>query len=109
MREIADLLNKVPRQMLLLLKTNDLIRGTETCLGSRNSASAFIHMSMCCVKLIYKYDRDMHRLVEKTDKNKYLFDFNLSTLKFSFNSYLSEYFELLKIFIYKYYLIALNL
>ena len=109
MREIAELLNKIPRQMLLLLKTNDLIRGTETCLNCRNSASAFIHMSKCCVKLIHSYDRETNPLIEKVHNNKYLFDFNLPKLKFLISSYLSEYYELFKILIYKFYLLALNL
>ena len=90
--------------MLLLLKTNDLIRGTETCLNSRNSASAFIHMSKCCVKLIHSYDRETSPLILKVDKNKYLLK-----LKFLTKSYFSEYFELFKIFVYKFYLKVLNL
>ena len=90
--------------MLLLLKTNDLIRGTETCLTSRNSASAFIHMSKCCVKLIHSYDREINPFIEKVDKNKFMFDLNIRRLNFLVKSYFSEYFELLKIFIYKFYL-----
>ncbi|XP_061113767.1 aarF domain-containing protein kinase 1 isoform X1 [Conger conger] len=55
--QISDLLNKVPRQMLLLLKTNDLLRGIETTLQTRASASSFINMSRCCVRAAARYKR----------------------------------------------------
>uniref|UniRef100_G3Q9P0 AarF domain-containing protein kinase 1 n=1 Tax=Gasterosteus aculeatus aculeatus TaxID=481459 RepID=G3Q9P0_GASAC len=48
--QISELLNRVPRQMLLLLKTNDLLRGIETTLQTRASSSSFINMSRCCVR-----------------------------------------------------------
>ncbi|KAJ3612906.1 hypothetical protein NHX12_019163, partial [Muraenolepis orangiensis] len=41
---ISELLNRVPRQMLLLLKTNDLLRSIETALHTRASSSSFLHM-----------------------------------------------------------------
>ncbi|KAI1895325.1 hypothetical protein AGOR_G00105140 [Albula goreensis] len=55
--QISDLLNKIPRQMLLLLKTNDLLRGIETTLQTRASASSFINMSRCCVRAVATYKR----------------------------------------------------
>ncbi|XP_069772127.1 aarF domain-containing protein kinase 1 isoform X3 [Narcine bancroftii] len=55
---INELLNKVPRQMLLLLKTNDLLRGIETSLHTRANASSFIIMSRCCVRAVSRYERD---------------------------------------------------
>ncbi|XP_072349691.1 aarF domain-containing protein kinase 1 isoform X1 [Scyliorhinus torazame] len=55
---INELLNKVPRQMLLLLKTNDLLRGIETSLQTRASAASFINMSRCCVRALSRYERD---------------------------------------------------
>ncbi|XP_067894700.1 aarF domain-containing protein kinase 1 isoform X1 [Heterodontus francisci] len=55
---INELLNKVPRQMLLLLKTNDLLRGIETSLQTRASATSFINMSRCCVRALSRYERD---------------------------------------------------
>uniref|UniRef100_A0A3P8TC70 AarF domain-containing protein kinase 1 n=1 Tax=Amphiprion percula TaxID=161767 RepID=A0A3P8TC70_AMPPE len=48
--QISELLNRVPRQMLLLLKTNDLLRGIETTLQTRASSSSFINMSRCCIR-----------------------------------------------------------
>ncbi|KAL0169207.1 hypothetical protein M9458_033803, partial [Cirrhinus mrigala] len=50
--QISELLNRVPRQMLLLLKTNDLLRGIETILQTRASSSSFINMSRCCTRAI---------------------------------------------------------
>lgn len=55
---INELLNNVPRQMLLLLKTNDLLRGIETSLQTRASASSFITMSRCCVRAVSRYEKD---------------------------------------------------
>ncbi|XP_002741371.1 aarF domain-containing protein kinase 1-like [Saccoglossus kowalevskii] len=50
--QISELLNNVPRQMLLLLKTNDLLRGIEWTLQTRANASSFINMSRCCVRAL---------------------------------------------------------
>ncbi|XP_018553184.1 aarF domain-containing protein kinase 1 isoform X1 [Lates calcarifer] len=55
--QISDLLNRVPRQMLLLLKTNDLLRGIETTLQTRASSSSFINMSRCCIRAVARYKR----------------------------------------------------
>ncbi|XP_075185623.1 aarF domain-containing protein kinase 1 isoform X7 [Anomaloglossus baeobatrachus] len=50
--QISQLLSSVPRQMLLLLKTNDLLRGIETALHSSAGASSFLSMSRCCVRAL---------------------------------------------------------
>lgn len=55
--QISELLNRVPRQMLLLLKTNDLLRGIETTLQTRASSSSFINMSRCCIRAIARHKR----------------------------------------------------
>ncbi|XP_065491841.1 aarF domain-containing protein kinase 1 isoform X2 [Caloenas nicobarica] len=55
--QITQLLNNVPRQMLLLLKTNDLLRGIESALHTRASASSFLNMSRCCVRAVSTYQR----------------------------------------------------
>ncbi|RXN08874.1 putative aarF domain-containing kinase 1 isoform X1 [Labeo rohita] len=57
--QISELLNRVPRQMLLLLKTNDLLRGIETILQTRASSSSFISMSRCCTRAIARPTLDM--------------------------------------------------
>lgn len=54
--QISDLLNRVPRQMLLLLKTNDLLRGIETTLQTRASSSSFLNMSRCCIRALARYN-----------------------------------------------------
>ncbi|KAM5129991.1 aarF domain-containing protein kinase 1 [Mantella aurantiaca] len=53
--QISQLLASVPRQMLLLLKTNDLLRGIETALRTRASSSSFLSMSRCCVRAISRH------------------------------------------------------
>ncbi|KAM7156555.1 aarF domain-containing protein kinase 1 isoform 4-T6 [Molossus nigricans] len=50
--QISQLLNHVPRPMLLIFKTNDLLRGIETTLGTRASASSFLNMSRCCIRAL---------------------------------------------------------
>uniref|UniRef100_A0A672SLA0 AarF domain-containing protein kinase 1 n=1 Tax=Sinocyclocheilus grahami TaxID=75366 RepID=A0A672SLA0_SINGR len=55
--QISELLNRIPRQMLLLLKTNDLLRGIETILQTRASSSSFINMSRCCTRAIARHKR----------------------------------------------------
>ncbi|XP_075554451.1 aarF domain containing kinase 1 isoform X2 [Dermacentor variabilis] len=51
---ISQILGMVPRQMLLIFKTNDLLRGIETSLGTRGAARSFITMSRCCVRAVYE-------------------------------------------------------
>ncbi|XP_008061517.1 uncharacterized aarF domain-containing protein kinase 1 isoform X1 [Carlito syrichta] len=55
--EISQLLNHVPRQMLLIFKTNDLLRGIEAALGTRASASSFLNMSRCCVRALAEHQK----------------------------------------------------
>ncbi|KAM4665333.1 aarF domain-containing protein kinase 1 isoform 5-T7 [Amazona ochrocephala] len=64
--QITQLLNNVPRQMLLLLKTNDLLRGIELALNTRASASSFLNMSRCCIRAVSRYQRSKsHSLYRK--------------------------------------------
>ena len=44
-KEIADVLAFVNRQMILIFKTNDLLRGIESSLGTKNSMATFIQVS----------------------------------------------------------------
>ena len=43
--EMTSVLENIPKQMILILKTNDLLRGLETTLNVRPDANAFITMS----------------------------------------------------------------
>lgn len=52
-KSISNILENVNRQMLLIFKTNDLIRGIETTLQTQNRMTAFWAMSKCCVKSAY--------------------------------------------------------
>lgn len=107
LREISAVLNRIPREMLLLLKTNDLLRGIETCLHTRNSSSSFIYMSKCCVKLINSYEREANREnysnLAQDSSSSFNFDF-VRLAKFDFVSYLLENFSLLKILAFEFFL-----
>ncbi|CAL9686521.1 unnamed protein product [Knipowitschia caucasica] len=59
--QISALLNQIPRQMLLLLKTNDLLRGIESSLQTRASSSSLIYMSRCCVRALARHKRSKAR------------------------------------------------
>lgn len=50
---INAVLRTVPREMLLLFKTNDLLRGIEASLGTRHVAKSFVTMAQCCVRGVY--------------------------------------------------------
>lgn len=39
--------------MLLLFKTNDLLRGIETSLGTREEKRSFVTMSKSCIRSVY--------------------------------------------------------
>lgn len=51
-KQIADVLAFVNRQMILLFKTNDLLRGIEHSLGTQNSMASFIQMSRACFRCL---------------------------------------------------------
>ncbi|SPP75006.1 blast:Uncharacterized aarF domain-containing protein kinase 1, partial [Drosophila guanche] len=55
--QLSDVLAQVDRQMLLILKTNDLIRSIETTLCTQNRMPAFWVMSKCCVQSSYAEQR----------------------------------------------------
>ncbi|XP_070325786.1 aarF domain-containing protein kinase 1 isoform X2 [Odocoileus virginianus] len=59
--QISQLLNRVPRQMLLIFKTNDLLRGIEAALGIRASASSFLNMSRCCIRALATHKKQKTR------------------------------------------------
>lgn len=51
--QIAQVLSKINREMLLVLKTNDLLRGIETVLGTRGEKVSLLNMSRYCVNNAY--------------------------------------------------------
>ena len=57
--DISDVLEQVDRQMLLILKTNDLIRGIESALRTQNRMTAFWVMSKCCVHSSYSEKKSL--------------------------------------------------
>ena len=107
------MLNKVPRELLLLLKTNDLLRGIETCLETRNSSSSFIYMTKCCVKLINSYEREYlnnnNNNNNSTNRQQTLLLTKVNLLKFYILSYLRETTYLFKIFTYELFLYIFNI
>ncbi|KAM4853875.1 aarF domain-containing protein kinase 1 isoform 2-T3 [Thomomys bottae] len=65
--EISQLLNCVPRQMLLIFKTNDLLRSIEATLGTRASASSFLNMSRCCIRALAEHNKkNTHSFFRRT-------------------------------------------
>ena len=121
LREISEVLNRVPREMLLLLKTNDLLRGIETCLKTRASSSSLIYMSKCCVRLVNAYERKQQEQqqrqellsIQASHPMSFAFAFaqvlhNMRALKFRALSYLREISYLVKIFSYELFLYAIR-
>lgn len=53
---ISEILEHVDRQMLLVLKTNDLIRSIETSLGTLDRMTSFLVMSKCCIRSVAAQD-----------------------------------------------------
>lgn len=85
--QISDVLQSVNKQMLLILKTNDLMRGIESSLKTSARMGSFRVMSKCCVNCVY-------------DKKCKESQFKLEKLKFG----LLQYWTLFKIHIYYTYL-----
>ncbi|XP_076657389.1 aarF domain containing kinase 1 [Halictus rubicundus] len=51
--EISNVLEKVNRQMLLILKTNDLVRSIEHNLKTESRMFGMLEMSKCCIHSVY--------------------------------------------------------
>lgn len=51
--EISDILSRVNRQVLLILKTNDLLRGIEHTLKTHARMVSLLVMSRCCIRSVY--------------------------------------------------------
>lgn len=56
--QISDVLQKVNRQMLLIFKTNDLLRGIEYTLQTGSNMLSFMTMSKCCINAVHKEEFD---------------------------------------------------
>lgn len=54
---VSEILEQVDRQMLLVLKTNDLIRSIETALGTLDRMTSFLVMSKCCIRSVAAQDQ----------------------------------------------------
>lgn len=97
---ISDILEQVDRQMLLVLKTNDLIRNIETTLQTNNRMTSFWIMSKCCVRSIALHDidnahSDWYRMKRSFSQNWALFKLNvyylyLGVINFSLLSTLQQ-------------------
>lgn len=51
--EMVNVLNKVPREMLLIFKTNDCLRGIDSSLKTRFRSNAFVGMTRSCTAVVY--------------------------------------------------------
>ncbi len=67
-RQIADILAFVNRQMILIFKTNDLLRAIEHSLGTGNSMNSFVQMSRACFRCLNN-DRYRNCRYEKNTLN----------------------------------------
>lgn len=64
--EMTDVLHNVPREMLLILKTNDLLRGLDHLLGVKENTLSFVTMSRCCAKANFNREySNCHSIVSK--------------------------------------------
>ena len=48
-----EVLHRVPREMLLVFKTNDLLRGLNSNLGIKDNITSFVTMSRSCANAHY--------------------------------------------------------
>uniref|UniRef100_H2YDM4 Uncharacterized protein n=1 Tax=Ciona savignyi TaxID=51511 RepID=H2YDM4_CIOSA len=96
---ISTVLGNVPSEMLLVLKTNDHLRGLDHTYGVRGHASGFVDMSKCCLRALreLKHERIDPNLPAVTKWWKAMqSDFNINI-------------DLLKLFVYEWLLWALQL
>ncbi|CAI2353877.1 unnamed protein product [Caenorhabditis sp. 36 PRJEB53466] len=89
--QISEVLARMPREMLLILKTNDLMRNIEHKLGVFGFSDGHIEMSRCVI-------RSSHELAIRRS------DSRIEKFRLGFHMYWS----LLKLFVYRYYLRITN-
>ncbi|KAL1500909.1 hypothetical protein ABEB36_006328 [Hypothenemus hampei] len=77
--QISSVLENVNRQMLLILKTNDLMRGIEHTLRTSARMGAFKVMSQCCVHSIY--DQRIRKCSGRVEKAKLILEETWALLK----------------------------
>lgn len=64
--QIVDVLDKVNRQLLLIFKTNDLMRGIDHTLKTTARMGSFRVMTECCVRSVYNEKIDhAHTKIER--------------------------------------------
>ncbi|XP_055317647.1 aarF domain-containing kinase 1 [Sitodiplosis mosellana] len=80
---ISDILEQVDRQMLLILKTNDLIRGIETTLQTQYRMTSFWVMSKCCIESVAR--QEIHH--SKTYWQRFAKNFHKNWTIFKLNIY----------------------
>jgi len=51
--QIGEILRRIPREMLLILKTNDLLRNIEFSIKTQNSMHSFVMLSRYCIRAVY--------------------------------------------------------
>ena len=54
---ITEVFERLPREMILILKTNDLLRGLDARLRTKTASASFITMSKCCLRALYIDER----------------------------------------------------
>lgn len=54
---ITEVFERLPREMILILKTNDLLRGLDARLQTKTASASFITMSKCCLRALYRDER----------------------------------------------------
>uniref|UniRef100_T2MA03 Uncharacterized aarF domain-containing protein kinase 1 n=1 Tax=Hydra vulgaris TaxID=6087 RepID=T2MA03_HYDVU len=95
---ITEVLEKLPREMVLIFKTNDLLRGLDARLGTKVS---FITMSKCCIRA--KFNNDLSKSGFWYQKMMLYFRFSLNSFKlwiygiFITNYYLNSALNIIKI------------
>lgn len=61
-----DVLDKVNRQLLLIFKTNDLMRGIDHTLKTASRMGSFRVMTSCCIRSVYSEKIDnAHTTIER--------------------------------------------
>ncbi|VDN19020.1 unnamed protein product [Gongylonema pulchrum] len=89
--EISQVLERMPRSMLLILRTNDLLRSIEYRLGTQGRADTFVQMARCCVRSVHE---------RSAEQNKSWFA--------RISIYVRMYIALFAITVYEYYLMLTN-
>jgi len=76
---ITEVLERLPREMIMVFKTNDLLRGLDARLKTKSTSASFITMSKCCLRAVY--NDELSKCTTRYGKVKLYYGYQLNSMR----------------------------